>query len=102
FYAAVRQLADADAARGDLDAAIEGYQLYSSWPKGGPLETLRTLARLYERRRDPVAALRTVERALGYNSRDPDLVDRRDRYYYSVLPEQAKGLPEAVRREFDL
>ena len=35
-----------------------------------------------------LAALWATEKALVYNGSDKDLLERKDRYYYSVMPDQ--------------
>src|SRR5206468_10336428 len=66
------------------------------------LETLRTLADLYERKGNALAALRATEQALVYSPKDKDLLARKDRYYYSVTPDELRGCPEAVRKGLDV
>ena len=73
----MKSLAETAQAAGDLDAAIENYHLYAESERSG-LETLRTLADLYERKGDPLMALRVTEQALLYNPSDKDLLDRKD------------------------
>src|SRR5262249_15910106 len=89
YFAAVKTLADAALAHNKIDLAIENYHLYTEYERCG-LETLRTLADLYERKADPVSvlyALRVTEQALLYDGKDKDLLQRKERYYYSVPPE---------------
>jgi tetratricopeptide (TPR) repeat protein len=100
YFSTVKLLGDDALARGDLDAAVENYQLYTESERSG-LDTLRTLADLHERRGDPLSALRATDQALIYNSTDPDLLARKDRYYYSVMPEQLRARLEQVRTGFD-
>lgn len=101
YFAAVKQLADAALAKGDLQAAIDNLHLYLESERSG-LETLRTLAELYERRGDPLSAARAVEQALVYAPRDQDLLDRKDKYYYSVLPENLAACKELAAPWFDV
>ena len=101
YFAAVKLMADGALAHGAIDLAIENYQLYTECERSG-LETLRTLADLHERNGDALAALRVTEQALVYNAKDKDLLERKDRYYYSVLPEQLLACPETLRRGLDL
>jgi tetratricopeptide (TPR) repeat protein len=101
YFAAVKYLADDAVARNDLAAAVENYQLYTEFERSG-LETLRTLADLHERRGDPLAALRATEQALLYNGKDKDLLERKDRYYYSVLPDHLAARLETMRAGFDV
>jgi tetratricopeptide (TPR) repeat protein len=100
YFATVKLLGEDAMARGDLDAAIENLRLYSESERSG-IETLRTLAGLYERKGDALSALRVTDVALQYNAQDKDLLDRKDRYYYSVMPEQLQARLEQVRSGFD-
>src|SRR5262249_29910450 len=86
FYAAGKVLREAAQARGHLDAAIENYHLYTEFERSG-LETLRVLAELHEKKGDPLSAARVTDQALLYNAKDKDLLEKKDRYYYSILPE---------------
>jgi hypothetical protein len=101
FYESVRQLAEEAAARSDLQAAIDDYRLYSDYDRGPKLETLRTLADLYERTGQALPALWVTEQARLYSKNDPDLLSRRERYYYSVTPEQLRAASDAVRAGLD-
>jgi tetratricopeptide (TPR) repeat protein len=100
YFATVKLLGEDAQARGDLDAAIENYHLYAESERSG-LETLRTLAELYERKGDALSALRATDQALVYNTKDKDLLARKDRYYYSVMPDQLQARLEQVRGGFD-
>lgn len=100
YFATVKRLGDEAMAKGDTRAAIENYTLYAESDRSG-LETLRTLAELYERSGDALAALRFTDRALVYDSKDPDLLARKDRYYFSVTPEQVQAAPEQIRTGMD-
>jgi len=97
YFALVRRLAEDAAAREDLPAAIENYQLYAHYEKAG-VETYRTLAGLYEQQGDALGALRVTEQALVYNAKDRDLLARRDRYYYSVMPDRFARLRSTSSR----
>jgi tetratricopeptide (TPR) repeat protein len=101
YFATVKLLGEDALARGDLDAAIENYRLYAESERAG-LETLRTLASLYEKKGDALSAMRVTDQALAaYNAKDKDLLERKDRYYYSVMPEQIRSRIESVRPWFD-
>ncbi len=100
YFATVKLLGEDALARGDLDAAIEDYHLYAESERAG-LETLRTLANLYEKKGDALSAMRVTDQALVYNPKDKDLLERKDRYYYSVQPEQIRARIESVRPWFD-
>jgi tetratricopeptide (TPR) repeat protein len=100
YFATVKLLGEDAMSRGDVDAAIENYRLYSESERSG-IETLRILAELYERRGDPLAAARVTDQALQYNSKDKDLLERKDRYYYSVMPDQLRRQLEHYGPGFD-
>jgi tetratricopeptide (TPR) repeat protein len=101
YFATVKMLGDAAMTHGRTDLAIENYQLYSESERSG-LETLRALAGLYEQKGDVLAALLATEKALIYNGNDRDLLERKDRYYISVMPEWFRGRPERVPGGFDV
>jgi tetratricopeptide (TPR) repeat protein len=101
YFATVKTLGDGAMAAGQTDLAIENYRLYSESDRSG-VETLRTLAQLYQDKGDVLNALLTTEKALLYNAKDPDFLERKDRYYISVMPEWFRGHPERVPGGFDL
>jgi tetratricopeptide (TPR) repeat protein len=101
YFATLKYLGEYALYKGDVEAAIENFQLYTEYERSG-LETLRTLADLYERNGDALSALRATDKALIYNAKDKDLLDRKDRYYYSVTPEQLQARLESVRAGFDV
>jgi tetratricopeptide (TPR) repeat protein len=101
YFATVKYLGEDAMARGDLDAAIENLRLFSEYERSG-VETLRVLAELYERRGDPLAAARIVDQALQYNAKDKDLLERKDKYYYSIMPSDLKARLEHYGPGFDV
>jgi tetratricopeptide (TPR) repeat protein len=101
YFSTVKHLGEDAMGRGDLDAAIENYRLYSESERSG-VETLRILADLYERRGDPLAAARVTDQALQYNAKDKDLLERKDRYYYSIMPSDLKARLEHYGYGFDV
>ncbi|MFO0880640.1 MAG: tetratricopeptide repeat protein [Gemmataceae bacterium] len=100
YFTTVKFLADDALARGDTESAIEHFRLYSESERSG-LETLRTLAHLYESKGDPLAAARATDQALQYNGKDPDLLERKDRYYYSIDPDDLGRRLEQFGTGFD-
>ena len=56
--------------------------------------------RFTKRRAIALSALRVTDQALVYNPKDKDLLERKDRYYYSVMPEQMRARLESVRTGF--
>jgi tetratricopeptide (TPR) repeat protein len=101
YFGAVKLLGDVANRHNLIDAAIEDYHLYLEYERSG-LETLRTLADLYERKGDPLAALRFTEEALIYNAKDSDLLQRKDRYYYSVTHDDLRSRLDWVKGAFDV
>jgi tetratricopeptide (TPR) repeat protein len=96
YFDIVKLLGEDARSRDELEAAIENYQLYAESDRSG-LETLRVLAELYEKRGLLLPALFTVEKALLYNSKDPDLLEKKDRYYYSVMPDDLRARKETIK-----
>jgi tetratricopeptide (TPR) repeat protein len=101
YFTAVKLMADGALAHNAIDLAIENYQLYTEFERSG-LETLRTLADLHERKGDALAALRVTEQALVYSPKDKNLLERKDRYYYSVMPDHLRACSEAMRSGLDV
>ncbi len=101
FYGVVKRLADEAAAAEDYDAAIADYSLHTQYERSGK-ETLRALAEVYAKKKDPLQALRVTEKALLYDAKDKDLLAKKDSYYYSVTPEQLKEVLDEVRSYFDV
>src|SRR5207247_8696491 len=61
------------------------------------LDALRLSAELYENKGQVFPALFTVEKALLYNSRDGDLLEKKDRYYYSVMLDDLRARKETIK-----
>ncbi|GIW78529.1 MAG: hypothetical protein KatS3mg105_0336 [Gemmatales bacterium] len=101
YFSIVKQLGDEARARNDLDIAIENYQLYTANERAG-VETLRILADLYEKKGLALPALRVTEQALLYNAKDKDLLERKDRYYYSVTPDEVRENRDSLIKFFDV
>jgi hypothetical protein len=101
YFQIVKVLAEAARSRQDYDAAIENYHLYTE-SVGSGLETLRILADLYEHKGDVFNGLRITEQALLYNGKDADLLERKDRYYYSIMPADLRARLENFRSVFDV
>src|SRR5207249_2605192 len=100
FYGVIKRMADEAAATEHNDEAIALLTMYAEYERAG-LETLRQLAEMHERRGDALAALRYNDKAMVYNPNDRDLLARKDKYYYSVFPEQVRQLPDEVRAGLD-
>jgi tetratricopeptide (TPR) repeat protein len=96
YFDIVKLLAEDARSRDDVDAAIENYQLLSESDRSG-LETLRILAELYEKKGQVFPALFTVEKALLYNPKDSDLLEKKDRYYYSVMLHDLRARKDTIK-----
>ncbi len=104
YYTAVRRLAEDAAAREDYDEAIHNYGLLTHAPDSG-IPTLRSLAEMYKQKNDIMNALRITEKALCHDGRDPDLLQRKDSYYYSLDAETLRKTAKEddnVRKYFDV
>jgi tetratricopeptide (TPR) repeat protein len=101
YMSAIKALAERAQARGDIDEAIANYLLYSKGGRGG-IESAKTLALLYEQRGNALEALRAAEQGLVYDPLDKDLLERRDRYYYSVTLEDVERHKELLKGIFDV
>jgi tetratricopeptide (TPR) repeat protein len=101
FFATVKRLAEKANAVGDVDLAIENWSLYAECGASGQ-ETLRLLTDLHEKRGNALGALQCNERVLLYDPGDKELQERRDRYYYSVMPRELAGRVEQVKSLFDV
>jgi tetratricopeptide (TPR) repeat protein len=100
FFTSMKRLADDAAAAGDYQAAVRHLRIILEGDRAG-LQTFRQLAEMYERLGEPLPALHYNDLALVYKPKDPELLERKDRYYYSVMPEHLAQAPEAVRKGFD-
>ena len=64
--------------------------------------TLRQLAELYIKNNDPLNALLITERGLLYAKTDPDLLAKKETYYFSVDPEKVRQVRDKVKPWFDV
>ena len=114
LFNAVKQLGEHAMNAGDIQTALDAFQFYTLNPRVGQ-ETYSTLAELYERKakQNPDAqgkpaeheiwiALHCTEHALTYDPKNKDLLERKDRYYYSVTPEELKKRLDNVYKWFDV
>lgn len=100
YFATVKYLGELALHNGQVEAAIENYKLFTESPSSG-IETLRTLADLYEQKQDILSAIRATDAGLIYNSKDADLLAKKDRFYYSLPAEVLQERVEEVSRWFD-
>jgi tetratricopeptide (TPR) repeat protein len=101
YLSALRTLSDDAAAKGDYAAAVEDMRLYVEAGQENA-ETLRQLAELYIKNNDPLNALLITERGLLYAKADPDLLAKKDSYYYSVDIERVRAVKDKVSGWFDV
>ena len=101
YFTALRQLAERAQADSRWDDAIENLKLFTESPESGA-GVLRQITELYERKRDPLSALEWNEKALMFDHRDKELLERKDRYYYSVRPDDLSARLQQVRELFDV
>jgi DNA-binding transcriptional MerR regulator len=101
YFATLKRLGEQAMATGDIAEAIENLTLYSECNDSG-VDTLRQLAELHEQRGDALSALLWNERAMMYDGKNRTLLERKDRYYYSVTPEQIRDHLEEVKKLFDV
>ncbi len=100
LFATVKKIGEQALMENRIDAALEAFKFYSQYESAG-IETYRTLADLFEKKHDVWQALHCCEHALSYNPEDKDLLARKDRYYYSIQPDDLKARIENVRKWFD-
>jgi tetratricopeptide (TPR) repeat protein len=104
YFSTVKRLGDEAAAQGETDEAIYDYSLATHAPDSGAA-TLRALASMYEKKGDIMNALRITEKGLCYDGREPDLLAKKDSYYYSLQPDdlaKAAKDDDNVRKFFDV
>ena len=101
YFAGLDKLVQAAEARGDLAAAVADQRAIL---EGGreDVNTLRKLAELHARNGDPMNALLITSRALILAKTDPDLLAKKDSYYYSVSPEKVQQVREKIAPWFDV
>jgi tetratricopeptide (TPR) repeat protein len=100
YFATVKYLGEYALFHGDVNAALENYHLFTESDNSG-IETYRTLAELYEKKGDPLSAAKATDQGLLYNSRDQDLLEKKDKYYYSIQPDVLRERADQVRISFD-
>jgi tetratricopeptide (TPR) repeat protein len=89
-------------ARPHYEAAIAYLREYLEAGGGAALEASRKVAEIYGKMRDALNAVLNTEAALAYNSSDPDLLKKRDSYYYSVTIERLTEAKDRVGKWFDV
>lgn len=101
YFAGLDKLVAQAERRGDLAAAVADQRAIL---EGGreDVNTLRKLAELHAQNGDPLNALLITSRALILAKSDPDLLAKKDSYYYSVDLEKVKQVREKIAPWFDV
>ncbi len=99
--AATREAKDAEA-KPYYESAIADLQLYRDDGGGAVLEAYRKIAELHGKMRDALNAVINTEAALAYSGTDPDLIRKKDTYYYSVTIERLTRAKDSVGKWFDV
>ena len=114
LFVNVKKVGDLAFKEDRIDVALEAYKFLSLHENAG-IETWRTLANLFEkmaeraektgnheeRNKNIWQALHCTEHAFTHKANDPDLLSRKDRYYYSIAPNDLKARLESVSKWFD-
>jgi hypothetical protein len=101
YFSVVKQAGERAYNAGQADDAIYYFSLFSESDSSGQ-DTVRLLAELYEKREDVPNALFYNERCLMYDGSNSLYLERKDRYYYSLMPEQYAEHAERLGKVFDL
>jgi tetratricopeptide (TPR) repeat protein len=101
YFAGLDKLVADAVRRGEYAAAVADQRTIL---EGGreDVNTLRTLAELHAKNGDPLNALLITSRALILAKTDPDLLAKKDSYYYSVDPEKVRAVKEKIAPWFDV
>ncbi|MEO2088693.1 MAG: tetratricopeptide repeat protein, partial [Gemmataceae bacterium] len=101
YFAALKKLVDLATARGDFQAAVDDQRTYIEGGKED-VNSLRQLAELNAKNGDVLNALLITERGLIYSKTDPDLLAKRDSYYYSVDIDKVRAAKDKIAPWFDV
>lgn len=101
FFRVVKFLAETADHEESWRESLKNWQLYAAGQDAG-LETQRHIAIAHEALGEPLAALVAVEKGLIYSPKDADLLERKDRYYFSVTPRDLAPVLDIVRPFFDM
>jgi tetratricopeptide (TPR) repeat protein len=100
YVACLKRLSARAAAAGDYASAVADFRLAIE-AGTEDVESLRRLAELHALNGDPLNAMLITERALLYAKNDPDLLAKKDSYYYSVDIDRIASVRDKVRSWFD-
>ncbi len=101
YFAGLDKLVADAIRRGDYPTAVADQRTIL---EGGreDVNTLRTLAELHAKNGDPLNALLITSRALILAKTDPDLLAKKDSYYFSVDVEKIRQVKDKVAPWFDV
>ncbi len=99
-FANVKKVGELALKENQTDFALEAFKFLSLHESAG-IEIYRTLADLFEKKKDIWMALHCTVHGLTYKAGDPDLLARQDRYYFSISPADLQARLESVRKWFD-
>ena len=102
YFKALKKLADDAEAAGNFNGAIEELRQYLNDGGKNELATYRRLADLYGKAADPMNGLLMTETGLTYSNTDPDLLKKKDSFYYSVTEEKLRSVKDKVAGYFDV
>jgi tetratricopeptide (TPR) repeat protein len=101
YLQTLKKLVEDATARGDYDSAVGDQRLLIESGKED-VNTLRQLAELHAKAGDLLNAVLIVERGLLYSKADPDLLKKKDSYYFSVEVERVRDVRDKVAPWFDV
>jgi tetratricopeptide (TPR) repeat protein len=101
YFITVRSLGEAAFNQGHVDSAIENLALFVESSDCG-VDTLRILTELNEKKGEALRALTWNEKALVLDPKNKQFLERKDRYYYSVTPEQIQQHLEHAKKWVDV
>ena len=84
-----------------VDVALEAYKFLSLHENAG-IETWRILQLIFSKKERHLAPRLHYRTCIDvHNANDPDLIARKDRYYYSIMPDDLKSRLDSVAKWFD-
>ena len=101
YLAGLGKLVDDSVNRGDYQSAVDDMRLQIEAGQED-VNQLRKLAELNAKNGDVLNALLITERALLYSKTDPDLLAKKDSYYYSVDIKRVADVKEKIKSWFDV
>ncbi|MBL8823273.1 MAG: hypothetical protein JNJ77_11840 [Planctomycetia bacterium] len=100
YFATVKQMGEQAYHEGRLDDALENLILASEAPQSGA-DTLRMIAELYEKQGNVVQTMHYNEQCLLYDAKNPQYLERRDRCYISLTPDDINAHREKLGKLID-